>query len=169
MKLLVLAICVSASSAAFLRGLQNSNQGDLTSITKQSLSAALANHLATKGNSYGVASPNTGNTQEIAFGANTQIGTGNIQGIASPIFTGNTQGIAYAANTQVGTGNIQGIASPIVTGNTRGIAYGVSTPGVAGNFQGIADGVATSFITENTQGIAYEADTQLGAGNIQGI
>jgi len=80
----VLTICVSASSAAFLHGLQNNNQGDLTSITKQSLSAALANHLATKGNSYGAASPIvTGNTQGIAYGVSTPGVAGNIQGITN--------------------------------------------------------------------------------------
>jgi len=50
MKLLVLTVCVSLSSAAFFHGLQTGRNGALTSIAKQSVGAALANHLATKGN-----------------------------------------------------------------------------------------------------------------------
>merc|ERR1719370_2302325 len=119
MKLLVFSICVSLSSAAYFQGLQTDRNGAITSIAKQSVGAALANHLATKGNAYGVA----GNTQGIVYGVATPVGAGNIQGISYgvgiPVVTGYNQGITY------------GVASPVAAGNTKGISYAAGTPVVA--------------------------------------
>merc|ERR1712013_819347 len=110
---LVLFICVSVSSAAFLNGLQNNNNiGGLTSITKQSLSAALANHLASNGNS-----------KAITYGAATPVVAENFQGI--------TNGLATLIGTGNTYGNIQGITNG-VAGNTQGITYGAATPVVDG-------------------------------------
>merc|ERR1719431_42113 len=138
MKLLVFSICVSLSSAAFFHGLQTDRNGAITSIAKQSVGAALANHLATKGNAYGVA----GNTQGIAFGVATPVVGGYNQGItyglATPVVAGNTQGIAY------------GVATPVIAGNTQGISYGVGTPVVAGYTQGLANGVGSPVVAANS-------------------
>merc|ERR1719206_552957 len=134
MKLLVLTACVSLSSAAFFHGVQTDRNGALTSIAKQSVGAALANHLATKGNAYGVASP-------VVAGYNQGIG----YGVGAPVIGGNAQGIAY------------GVATPVLTGNTQGISYGVGTTVDAGYTPGISYGVASPIVAGNTQYAASSA------------
>jgi len=139
MKLLVLTVCVSLSSAAFFHGLQTGRNGALTSIAKQSVGAALANHLATKGNAYGVG----GNIQGISYG------------IGSPVVAGYNQGIGY------------GVGAPVIGGNAQGIAYGVATPVLAGNTQGISYGVGTTVAAGYTPGITYGGASPIIAGNTQ--
>jgi len=144
MKLLVLIVGVSLSSAAFFHGLQTDRNGALTSTARQSVGAALANHLATKGNAYVATTPVVaGNIQGISYG------------VSSPVTAAYNQGIDY------------GVGAHVIAGNAKGIAYGVATPVLTGNTQGISNDVDTTVADGYSPGITYAVTSPFVAGDTQ--